>query len=44
MVAGRLYKKEGKDVLMRLCIDKEEAIPYMEQAHIAIGNVHLSPK
>ena len=29
---------------MRLCIEKEEAIPYMEHAHIAIGNMHLSPK
>ena len=44
MVAGRLYWKGGKDLLMRLCIDKEEAVPYMEQAHRSIGNMHLSPK
>ena len=36
--------KEDRDLLMRLCIDKEEAIPYLEQAHIAIGNMNLSPK
>ena len=29
---------------MRLCIDQEEAIPYLEWAHIAIGNMRLSPK
>ena len=44
MVAGRLYWKENRDLLMRLCIDKDEAIPYLECAHIAIGNMHLSPK
>ena len=44
MVVGRLYRQEGKDLIMRLCIDKDEAIPYMEHAHIAIKNMHLSPK
>ena len=44
MVVGRLYWKEGKDLLMRLCIDIEEEIPYMEHAHIAIGNMNLPPK
>ena len=44
MVASRLYQKEDRDLLMRLCIDKMEAIPYLEQAHIAIGNMHLSLK
>ena len=29
---------------MTLCIDREEGIPYMEHAHIAIGSMHLSPK
>ena len=29
---------------MRLCIDKEEAISYLERAHLAVGNMHLSPK
>ena len=28
---------------MRLCIDKEEAIPHLEGAHIDVGNIHLSP-
>ena len=44
MVASRLYWKEGKDLLMILFIDKEEVVPYMEHAHMAIGNMHLSPK
>ena len=44
MVVGRLYLKEGNDLLMRLCIAKEEVVPYMEDVHIAIGKMHLSPK
>ena len=44
MVAGRLYWKEDGNPLMRLCIDKEAAVPYLECAHVAIGNMHLSPK
>ena len=31
-------------MIMRLCIDKEEAVPYMEHAHIVVKNLHLSPK
>ena len=42
MIAGRLYKG-GKDLILQLCIDKEEAATYMEYAHIAVGNLHLSP-
>ena len=44
MVADRSYQKEGKDLIVRLCIDREDAIPYMEHAHIAIGNMNLPPK
>ena len=44
MVAGRLYQKEDGDPLMRLCIDKEATVPYLECAHVAIGDMHLSPK
>ena len=29
---------------MRFCTDKEAAIPYLECTHVAIGNMHLSPK
>ena len=29
---------------MRMCIDKETAVPYLECAHVAIDNMHLSPK
>ena len=43
MVVGRLYWKEDGDLLMKLCIDKEAAILYLEYAHVAIGNMHLSP-
>ena len=44
MVAGRLYQKEDGYPLMRLCINKEAAAPYLEHAHVAIGNMDLSPK
>ena len=43
MVAGRLYQKEDGDPLMRFYIDKEEAITYLEWAHLAVDNMHLSP-
>ena len=42
MLAGRLYKL-GKDGILRLCIEENESKPYVEQAHIAIGNIHISP-
>ena len=44
MVSGRLYWKDDRDPIMRLCIDKEAAIPYLENAHVALDNMHLSPK
>ena len=44
MVSGRLYWKEDRDPIMRLCIDKEEAFPYLEYAHFALNNMHLSLK
>ena len=44
MVSSRLYWKEDRDPIMRLCINKEEAVPYLENAHVALGNMHLSPK
>ena len=42
MVAGRLYKK-GRDEVLRLCIDSNETTSYLEQAHVAIGNIHMAP-
>ena len=42
MLAGRLYKK-GKDGILRLCIEKNKSDVYVEQAHIALGNIHISP-
>ena len=44
VTTGRLYRKEDGDPLMMLCIDKEVAVPYLECAHVAIDNMHLSPK
>ena len=44
MVAGRLYQKEDGDPLMRLCIDKEATVLYLECACVAISNMHRSPK
>ena len=44
MVSSRLYWKEDRDPIMRLCIDEEAAVPYLECAHVAIVNMHLSPK
>ena len=43
MIAGRLYKR-GHDEVLRLCIDAREAKPYLEQAHVAIGNMHMAPE
>ena len=43
MVASKLYQTR-KNLIMRLCIDKEEEATYIEHAHIAIGKMHLSPK
>ena len=42
MLAGRLYKK-GKDGILRLCIERNESDVHVEQAHIALGNIHISP-
>ena len=42
MFAGRLYKK-GKDGVLRLCIDRNKSDVYVEQAHIALGNILISP-
>ena len=41
MLAGRLYKK-GKDGILRLCIERNESDVYVEQAHISLGNIHIS--
>ena len=29
--------------MLRLCIEADEALPYIKQAHVAVGNIHLSP-
>ena len=42
MLARRLYK-QGRDGILRLCIEKNESDVYVEQAHIALGNIHISP-
>ena len=42
MLARRLYKK-GKDGILRLCIEKNKSDVYIEQAHIALGNIYISP-
>ena len=43
MLAGRLYK-QGKDQILHLCIEKKESWPYLDRAHVAIGNIHFAPK
>ena len=43
MIAGRLYK-QGKDGILCLCIEREDAVSYLKQAHIAIGNIHVAPE
>ena len=42
MLARRMYKL-GKDGILRVCIERNESDIYVEQAHIAIGNIHISP-
>ena len=42
MLARRLYKL-GKDGILRLCIERSESDVDVEQAHIAFGNIHISP-
>ena len=41
MLVGWLYEF-GKDKILRLCIEGIESEFYLEQAHIAIGNIHIS--
>ena len=43
MIAGRLYKL-GKDGILRLCVETQEIGTSLEQAHIALGNIHMSPR
>ena len=43
MIAGRLYKL-GKDGVLRLCVETQETRMYLEQAHVALGNIHMSPR
>ena len=33
----------SKDGILRLCIEKNEIDVYVEQAHVAHGNIHISP-
>ena len=42
MLARRLYKK-GKDGILSLCVERNESDVYVEQAHIALNNIHISP-
>ena len=42
LLARRLYKK-GIDGILRLCIERNESDVYVEQALIALGNIHISP-
>ena len=39
MIASRLYK-QGKDNILWLCIEKEEIVSYVQEAHVTMGNVH----
>ena len=41
MLARRLYKKR-KDNILRPCIERNESDVYVEQAYIALGNIHIS--
>ena len=43
MIARRLYKL-GKDGILRMYVKTQEAQMYLEQAHIALGNIHMSPR
>ena len=43
MLVERLYRL-GKDGILKLCVDGQEATRYLEQAHIAMDNFHMSPK
>ena len=43
MLVGRLYKLK-EDGVLKLCIEDKETSEYLRQAHIAMGNFHMSPK
>ncbi len=43
MIPGRLYK-QSNDQVLRLCIDAPDGGYCVEQAHVAIGNIHFSPQ
>ena len=43
MLVGRLYKL-GDDRVLRLCIEAKEMLEYLRQAHIRMGDFHMSPK
>ena len=43
MLEGRLYKR-GEDGVLKLCIEAKVMFEYLRQAHIVIGNFHMSPK
>ena len=42
MLPGWLYKL-GKDKVLRLCIENAESEFYLKQAHVAMGNIRVSP-
>ena len=41
MLVGRLYRW-GEDGVLTLCIEAKEMLEYLRQAHIAMGNFHMS--
>ena len=43
MIARWLYKL-GKDGILRLCVETQKIWMYPEQAHITLGNIHMSPR
>ena len=43
IIAGRLYKL-GKDGILTLFVETQETDIYLEQAHITLGNIHISPR
>ena len=43
MISRWLYKL-GKDGILRLCVETQETKMYLEQVHIAMGNIYMSPR
>ena len=41
LISGRLYR-QGADQILRLCLDPEQFVETMDEAHVSLDGLHAS--